>query len=76
MDHLTNEQKKQFITDEFSTIAGDHQILGCSTEGAYNCNHKNWRINFLLAILLEKLGFDQNNTQVSGLLNDADMLCK
>jgi hypothetical protein len=41
MDHLTNEQKKQFITDEFSTIAGDHQILGCSTEGAYNCNHKN-----------------------------------
>jgi hypothetical protein len=39
MDHLTNDQKKEFITKEFSTVAEGRQTLGRNTTGTYSCNH-------------------------------------
>ena len=76
MDHLTNDQKRQFLTNEFSTISEDHETLDRDKTGTYSYNHNNRTVIFLLALLLEKLAFNSNDTQVSDLLNDADMICK
>jgi hypothetical protein len=75
MDHLTNDQKKEFITKEFSTVAEGRQTLGRNTTGTYSCNHNKQTISFLLELLLGKVGFDQNDPQLTDLLDDADMIC-
>ncbi len=76
MDHLTNDQKKQFLHDEFSRISQGHETLDRDKAGTYSYNHNNRTIIFLLELLSEKLAFNSNDTRVSDLLNDADMICK
>ncbi|CAF1240428.1 unnamed protein product [Didymodactylos carnosus] len=57
MDHLTNEQKKQFVRKEFSKIS----------KGNLTINHDE------AVLLLERLDIDSNDNELSGLLHDADM---
>jgi len=71
MDHLTNHQKKQFLTDEFARISQGHETLDRDKAGTYSYNHNNRTIIFLLALLLDKLAFNSHDTQVFDLLNDS-----
>jgi hypothetical protein len=58
-----------WVRAEFLTALG-------MSPGTYSYNHNNRTIILLLALLLWILGFDSNDTQVSDLLEDPDMICK